>query len=56
MCVILSNVVVLLFLWGRGQAIDFTGYKLKDMMIWGKGFVFVVLKKVNKVFTLSRVI
>ena len=52
MCVILSIVVVLLFLWDRGQATGFPGYQLKDMLIWGKGFVFVFLEKVIKVFTL----
>jgi hypothetical protein len=50
--VILNIVVVLLFLWNRGQAMGFPGYQLKDMLIWGKGFVFVFLEKVIKVFTL----
>jgi hypothetical protein len=45
MCVILSIVVVLLFLWDRGQATGFPGYHLKDMLIWGKGFVFVFWKR-----------
>jgi hypothetical protein len=53
---ILSIVVVLLFLWDRGQAMGFSGYWLKDMLIWGKGFVFVFLEKVVKVFTPCRVI
>jgi hypothetical protein len=56
MCVILSIVVVLLFLWDRGQATGFCGYQLKDVLIWGKGFVFVFLEKVIKVFTPSRLI
>jgi hypothetical protein len=56
MCVILSIVVDLLFLWDRGQATGFPGYQLKAMLIWGKGFVFVFLEKVIQVFTLSRVI
>jgi hypothetical protein len=56
MYVILSVVVVLLFLWDRGQATGFPGYWLRDVLIWGKGFVFVVLEKVIKVFTPSRVI
>ena len=56
MCVILSIVVVLLFLWDRGKATSFPDYWLKDMLIWGKGFVFVFLEKVIKVFTSSRVI
>jgi hypothetical protein len=54
MGVILSIVLVLLFLWGRGQATDFLGCLLKDMLIWGKGFVFVFLEKVIKVCTPSR--
>jgi hypothetical protein len=57
MCVILSIVVVvLLFLWDRGQATGFPGYRLKDMLAWGKGFVFLFLEKVIKVFTSSSVI
>jgi hypothetical protein len=52
MCVILSVVVVLLFLWDIGQATGFPGYQLKDMLIWGKGFVFVFLEKVIKVLHL----
>jgi hypothetical protein len=55
MCVILSIVVVLLFFRDRVQATGFPGYWLKDMLIWGKGFVFVFLEKVIKVFTPSRV-
>jgi hypothetical protein len=54
--VILSIVVVLLFLWDRGQATGFSPYWLKAMLIWGKGSVFVFLEKVIRVFTLSRVI
>ena len=56
MCVVLSFVVVLLFLWDRGQVTGFPGYCLKNMLIWGKRFVFVFLEKVIKVFTPSRVI
>jgi hypothetical protein len=56
MCVILSIVVVLLFLLGRGQGTGFPGYQLKDVLIWGKGFAFVFLEKVIKVFTPFRVI
>ena len=55
MGVILSFVVIL-FLWERGQNKGFSGYWLKDMLIWEKGFVFVFLEKVIKVFTPSRVI
>ena len=53
---ILSIVVVLLFPWDSEQATGFPGYQLKDMLIWGKGFVFVFLEKVIKVFTPSRVL
>ena len=56
MCVILCVVVVLLFLWDRAQVTGFPGYQLKDMLIWGKDFVFVFLEKVIKVLTPSRVI
>jgi hypothetical protein len=56
MCVILSIVVVLLFLWDRGQATGYPDYWLKDMLIWGKGFIFVFLEKMIKVFTTSRAI
>ena len=55
MGVILSFVVIL-FLWERGLNKGFYGYWLKDMLIWEKGFVFVFLEKVIKVFTPSRVI
>jgi hypothetical protein len=47
MCVILSIVVVLLFLWDSGQATGFLGYQLKDMLTWEKGFVFVFFGKGN---------
>ena len=56
MCVILSIVIVLFFLWDRGQATGFPGYQLKNMLIWRKGFVFVFLEKGIKVFVNSRVI
>jgi hypothetical protein len=29
------------FIVPLGQAAGFSGYQLKDMLIWGKGFVFV---------------
>ena len=56
MCVILSIVVVLLFLWDRGQATGFPGYQLKDMLIWGKGFIFAFLEKMINLFIHSIVI
>jgi hypothetical protein len=40
-----------LFLWDRVQATGFPDYRWKDMLTWGKGFVFVFLEKVIKVFT-----
>jgi hypothetical protein len=55
MGVILSFVVIL-FLWERGQYNSFSGYWLKDMLIWKKGFVFVFLEKVLHVYIPSRVI
>ena len=53
---VMSSFMVILFLWERGQNKGFSGYGLKDMLIWEKGFVFVFLEKVIKVFTPSRVI
>jgi hypothetical protein len=43
----------ILLLWERGQNKGFSGYCLKDMLIWEKGFVFVFFEKV---YTPSRVI
>ena len=53
MGVILSFVVIL-FLWERGQNKGFSGYWLKDMLIWEKGFVFVFLEKVISVLYTSQ--
>jgi hypothetical protein len=47
--------VVILFLWKRGLNKSLSDYQLKDMLIWGKYFVFMVLENVIKVFTPSRV-
>jgi hypothetical protein len=55
MDVILSFVVILL-LWEKGQYKGFSGYWLKDKLIWGKGFVFVFLEKEISVYTSFRVI
>ena len=55
MGVILSFVVIL-FLWERGQNKGFSGYWLKDMLIWEKGPVHAFLEKVISVYTTSRVI
>jgi hypothetical protein len=41
---------------GQKAATGCPGYQLKDMLILKKGFVFVLLEKVIKVFTPSRVI
>lgn len=38
--------VVILLLWERGRYKGFSGYWLKDMLIWEKGLVFVFLEKV----------
>jgi hypothetical protein len=54
--VILSIVIVLLFFLDRGQATGFPVYWMTAMLTWGKGFVFVFLEKVIKIFTTSRVI
>ena len=53
---VMLSFVVILFLCKRGLNKAFSNYWLKDMLIWGKGFVFVFLEKVIKVFTPSRVI
>jgi hypothetical protein len=55
MGVILSFVVIL-FLWERGQNKGFSGYWLKNMLIWEAGFVFMFLENVFSVYTPSRVI
>ena len=55
MGVILSFVVIL-FLWERGQNKGFSGYWLKDMLIWEKGFVFAFLEEVISVYAQFRVI
>jgi len=47
-------VIVLFFLWEKGQAKRFSGYWLKDMLILEKGFVFI--EKVAGLWTPSRVI
>jgi hypothetical protein len=53
---VMLSFVVILFFWDRGQNKDFSGYWLKDMLIWEKYFVFVFLEKVIKLFTPSRII
>jgi hypothetical protein len=53
---VMLSFVVILFLCKRGLNKAFSNYWLKDMLIWGKGFVFVFLEKVIKVFTPFRVI
>jgi hypothetical protein len=56
MCVVFSIVIVLFFLWDKGQATGFPGYWLNNMLIWGESFVFVFLEKVIKELTCFRVI
>ena len=48
--------VVLLFLWERGQAKSFSSYWVKGVLIWEEGFVFVFLEKVVRVCAPSTVI
>jgi hypothetical protein len=60
-CVILSILVVFFFFFffflrDKGQATGFPDYQLKVMLILVKGFVFVFLEKVIKVFIPIRVI
>jgi hypothetical protein len=43
--------VIILFLWEKCQYKDFSGYWLKDMLIWEKSFVFAFLEKVIGVYT-----
>jgi hypothetical protein len=47
MGVVMSWVVILTFLWERGQAIPLmiSSYWKKDMLFWERGFVFVVTGK-----------
>lgn len=54
MSVILS--LVRLFLWEIIQDRSFSGYRLKNMVFWEKGFIFVFSKKVIRLWTPSRVI
>ena len=53
---VMLSFVVILFLWERGQNEGFSGYWLKDMLIWEKGFVFVFLERVIRLWTSSRAI
>jgi hypothetical protein len=45
---VMLSFVVMLFFWERGQNKGFSGYCLKDMLIWEKVFVFAFLEKVIK--------
>jgi hypothetical protein len=47
MGMILCFVVTLLFLWERGETKSFSGYWLRNMLIWEKGFMFVFIEKAN---------
>jgi hypothetical protein len=58
MSVILSLVVILKFLWERGQAkrLMISGYWAKDLLFWEKGSAFVLTGKESRLWTSSRVI
>ena len=45
-----------MFLWDTGQATGFLGCWLKNILIWKKGFAFVFLGKVIRLYTPSRAI
>jgi hypothetical protein len=47
MGVILSFMVILLFLWERGQTKGSSGSWLKDMLFWEKDYPFVLSRKEN---------
>ena len=55
---VLSLVVILKFLWERGQAIPLmiSSYWTSDMLFWERGSVFVLTGKEKRLWTLSRVI
>jgi hypothetical protein len=53
MGVILSFVVTL-FPWERSQAKGFSGYWLKDVLLWEKGSTFVFTVKEDKLWTLPE--
>jgi hypothetical protein len=54
----MSLVVVLKFLWERGQDIPLmiSGYWSKDMLFWKRDSVFVLTRKEKRLWTPSRVI
>lgn len=56
MYVILNFLVILLFLWERCQAKNLSGYWLKHMLIWEKDLMFLLIGKVIRHWTPSRVL
>lgn len=52
----MRSLVVLLIFWKGRQDSSFPVYRLKNMLIWVKGFVFAILEKVISVYIPSRVI
>ena len=54
MCVTFGHCGCFIVPLGQRAATSFPGYWLKEMLIWGKGFVFVFLEKVFKVFDRGR--
>lgn len=55
-CVILNFLVILLFFWERCQAKNLSGYWLKDMLVWEKDLMFLLIGKVIRPWTPSRVL
>jgi hypothetical protein len=53
---VILRFVVILFLWERSQAKSFSGYWLKDMLLWEKGSTFVFTEKEIRLWAPSRVI
>jgi len=53
---VILGLMVILFLWKRVQNTSFSGYRLKNMVFWEKGFVFLFFKRVIRLSTPFRVI
>ena len=53
---VMLSFVVILFLWERDRNKGFSGYWLKGMLIWEKGFVFAFSEKVIGVYAPSIVV
>jgi hypothetical protein len=52
--VLILSFVVILFFSERGEAKGISGYWLKDMLFWAKGYVFAILGKVISVYNLPE--